>query len=97
MALAACQHPAKHTVCLHARDDKQAQAMRQQKQNARYLPGIAFPEGLHIDIGRRFFHQGGKRRDPGEGKEALVKAIKKPGCRCHKKDEPVIGREQFPP
>ena len=48
IALAACQHPAQHRVCLHARDEQQAQAMRAQKQNARYLPGIALPDGLQI-------------------------------------------------
>lgn len=51
MALAACQHPAQHSVCLHARDEKQAQAMREQKQNARYLPGIALPDRLQISSG----------------------------------------------
>lgn len=51
MALAACQHPAQHSVCLHARDAQQAQTMREQKQNARYLPGIALPEVLHISSG----------------------------------------------
>ena len=51
MALAACQHPARHTVCLHARDEKQAAVMRQQKQNGRYLPGIDLPEGLQISSG----------------------------------------------
>lgn len=48
MALAACQHPAQNRVCLHVRDERQAQAIREQKQNARYLPGIALPDGLHI-------------------------------------------------
>lgn len=51
MALAACNHPAEHSVCLHARDDKQAEAMRQHKENVLYLPGIALPERLHISGG----------------------------------------------
>lgn len=51
MALAACQHPANHRVCLHARDPSQAQAMREEKQNARYLPGVVLPDRLEISGG----------------------------------------------
>ena len=48
MALAAALHPARHTVTLHARDADQAAAMRTQRQNARYLPGIALPDSIEI-------------------------------------------------
>jgi glycerol-3-phosphate dehydrogenase (NAD(P)+) len=48
MAMAACRHPAGHTVRLHARDLAQADAMAQQRQNSRYLPGIELPPGLSI-------------------------------------------------
>jgi glycerol-3-phosphate dehydrogenase (NAD(P)+) len=40
MALAAARHPGGHAVTLHARDAAQAKALRTQRQNARYLPGI---------------------------------------------------------
>lgn len=51
LALAACQHPANHDVRLHARDAAQAQAMRDEGQNKRYLPGIKLPERLQISGG----------------------------------------------
>lgn len=51
MALAACQHPAQHSVRLHVRDENQARAMLLQRQNARYLPGIGLPERLQISSG----------------------------------------------
>lgn len=51
MALAACQHPAQHDVVLHVRDEAQASAMREQRQNTRYLPGIALPDHLRISSG----------------------------------------------
>lgn len=51
IALAACQHPARHRVCLHGRDEQQARAMRTQKQNARYLPGVPLPDNLLISSG----------------------------------------------
>lgn len=35
-------------IALWARDRSQAQAMRAANENARYLPGIAFPEGISI-------------------------------------------------
>jgi glycerol-3-phosphate dehydrogenase (NAD(P)+) len=47
MAMAACRQNG-HEVWLHARDDAQAAALRQQGQNARYLPGIDLPQGLGI-------------------------------------------------
>ncbi len=51
MAMAACRHPAGHTVLLHARDAEQAAAMSAARQNARYLPGIEFPAGLSVVSG----------------------------------------------
>lgn len=39
------------SVCLHARDAAQAQAMQQQRRNERYLPGVDLPEGLTISSG----------------------------------------------
>lgn len=51
MALAASRHPAVHRVSLHARDETQARDLREQRQNARYLPGIALAESLEISSG----------------------------------------------
>lgn len=48
MALAACRHSAGHAVRLHVRDEAQALALRSQKQNARYLPGMDLPERMDI-------------------------------------------------
>ncbi len=48
MALAAARHLGGHAVTLHARDAAQAQALRTQRQNARYLPGIELPISLEI-------------------------------------------------
>jgi glycerol-3-phosphate dehydrogenase (NAD(P)+) len=48
MALAAARHPGGHAVTLHARDAAQAEALRTQRQNARYLPGIELPGSLEI-------------------------------------------------
>ena len=48
MALAAARHPGGHAVTLHARDAAQAEALRSQRQNARYLPGIDLPGSLEI-------------------------------------------------
>ena len=48
MALAAARHPGGHAVTLHARDAAQAEALRTQRQNARYLPGIDLPGSLEI-------------------------------------------------
>jgi len=39
---------ARHAVCLWARDAAQAQALRTQRRNARYLPEIELPQALHI-------------------------------------------------
>ena len=46
--MSAAQHPAGHAVTLWARDAAQAQSMRAQEQNARYLPGIALPPSLSV-------------------------------------------------
>lgn len=51
LAMSAAQHPAGHAVTLWARDAAQAQAMRAARQNARYLPGIAFPPSLAVADG----------------------------------------------
>ncbi|RQO83978.1 NAD(P)H-dependent glycerol-3-phosphate dehydrogenase [Acidovorax sp. FJL06] len=51
VAMSAAQHPAGHAVTLWARDAAQAQSMRNQAQNARYLPGIAFPPSLSVADG----------------------------------------------
>lgn len=51
MALAASRHPAVHRVSLHARNEAQARVLREQKQNARYLPGIVLPESIEISSG----------------------------------------------
>jgi len=48
MALAAARHPDGHTVTLHARNAAQADALRTQRQNARYLPGVALPCSIEI-------------------------------------------------
>jgi glycerol-3-phosphate dehydrogenase (NAD(P)+) len=48
MALAAARHPGGHTVTLHARDAAQAEALRTQRQNARYLPGVTLPGSIDI-------------------------------------------------
>ena len=47
MAMAACRQNG-HEVNLHVRDEAQAQALRQQGQNARYLPGVELPPQLRI-------------------------------------------------
>ncbi len=51
MAMAACRHPAGHRVRLHVRDAAQAQAMTEQGQNHRYLPGIDLPVSLAVVSG----------------------------------------------
>ena len=48
MAMSAASHPAGHRVSLWARDAQQAQDMHDRCQNARYLPGLPFPPGLHV-------------------------------------------------
>ncbi|MCW5254913.1 NAD(P)-dependent glycerol-3-phosphate dehydrogenase [Verminephrobacter aporrectodeae subsp. tuberculatae] len=51
LAMCAARHPAGHAVTLWARDAAQAQGMRAERCNTRYLPAIAFPPALHIADG----------------------------------------------
>ncbi len=51
LAMSAAQHPAGHAVTLWARDAAQARDMRAERQNRRYLPGIAFPPSLTVADG----------------------------------------------
>ncbi|TFI49822.1 glycerol-3-phosphate dehydrogenase, partial [Diaphorobacter sp. DS2] len=51
LAMSAAAHAACHEVTLWARDAQQAQAMQAKRQNQRYLPGLAFPPGLHVASG----------------------------------------------
>ena len=48
MALAAARQAGGHAVTLHARDAAQADALRTDKQNARYLPGVDLPASIEI-------------------------------------------------
>lgn len=48
MALAAARQPDGYAVTLHARDAAQADALRTDKQNARYLPGVDLPDSIEI-------------------------------------------------
>jgi glycerol-3-phosphate dehydrogenase (NAD(P)+) len=48
MALAAARHTGENKVTLHARDATQAEALRVQRENARYLPGMALPGSVEI-------------------------------------------------
>ncbi|MFY3384551.1 NAD(P)H-dependent glycerol-3-phosphate dehydrogenase [Paracidovorax sp. MALMAid1276] len=51
LAMSAAWHPAGHAVTLWARDAAQVDGMRAQAQNARYLPGLAFPPSLAVADG----------------------------------------------
>jgi glycerol-3-phosphate dehydrogenase (NAD(P)+) len=51
LAIAASRQPLAHRVNLHVRDAAQAQAVQQQRCNARYLPGIDLPADLNIISG----------------------------------------------
>jgi glycerol-3-phosphate dehydrogenase (NAD(P)+) len=51
LAMSVAQHPAGHAVTLWARDAAQADSMRAERQNPRYLPGIAFPTSLVVADG----------------------------------------------
>jgi len=51
LAMSAAQHPVGHAVTLWARDAAQAGSMRAERQNPRYLPGIAFPTSLAVADG----------------------------------------------
>ncbi len=46
--MGAAQQPGGHAVTLWARDGRQVADMQVQRQNARYLPGIAFPPALAV-------------------------------------------------
>jgi len=48
LAVSAARNPAGHQVVLWARDGAQAQAMAEQRENARYLPGIPLPRELQV-------------------------------------------------
>jgi glycerol-3-phosphate dehydrogenase (NAD(P)+) len=49
LAMSASQNPlATHSVALWARDAAQAAAMRSQRLNARYLPGMPLPDSLRV-------------------------------------------------
>ena len=48
MALAAARQTGGHAVTLHARDAAQADALRTDKKNARYLPGVDLPDSIEI-------------------------------------------------
>jgi len=49
LAISACQNrSAQHVVSLWARDAAQAQVMQLQRENARYLPGMALPPALVV-------------------------------------------------
>ena len=53
LAVRAARHPAGHQVLLWARDAAQADAMRQARENARYLPGIPLPQSLQTQGGNQ--------------------------------------------
>lgn len=48
LAIGAARHTAGHHVTLWARNAQQVQDMQQARCNGRYLPGMGFPEGLHV-------------------------------------------------
>ena len=48
LAVSAVRNPAGHQVALWARDAAQVQAMRDTRENARYLPGIPLPRELAL-------------------------------------------------
>ncbi|MBL8327672.1 MAG: NAD(P)-dependent glycerol-3-phosphate dehydrogenase [Rubrivivax sp.] len=56
-ALAACAAPA-HEVLLWARDPQQARALREQRCNERYLPGVSLPAALQVgeDLAQALSH-----------------------------------------
>lgn len=51
LAIAACRLPHPRHVRLHVRDAEQAAQMRQQRVNARYLPGLTLPDALEVVTG----------------------------------------------
>ncbi|MBC7918646.1 MAG: NAD(P)-dependent glycerol-3-phosphate dehydrogenase [Rhodoferax sp.] len=48
LAISAARIAQAHQVCLWSRDPAQAESLQQQRQNQRYLPGIAFPDSLTV-------------------------------------------------
>jgi len=48
LAMAACRLPGERQVRLHVRDPQQAQRIQAERVNARYLPGLALPDGLQV-------------------------------------------------
>ncbi|AOW12346.1 glycerol-3-phosphate dehydrogenase [Hydrogenophaga crassostreae] len=50
-ALAVSAAKGSHEVSLWARDSRQAAQMQAQQVNPRYLPGVAFPEGISLESG----------------------------------------------
>ena len=52
-------HSVTHTVTLWARDEAQAQAMQQTRENTRYLPGVALPASLTVLAGLGGAHGAG--------------------------------------
>jgi len=48
VAMAACRHVHGHSVHLYARDPDQAVSIDRQRENTRYLPGVALPQGLSV-------------------------------------------------
>ena len=49
LALSASTNPVtRHSVTLCARDAAQAAALQTQRENARYLPGVALPRSLRV-------------------------------------------------
>ncbi len=44
----ACAAAARHSVLLYARDAEQGEAMRRERENRRYLPDVALPDGLDV-------------------------------------------------
>ena len=51
IAIHAANHPGGHRVCLWARDEAQASAMQAERENRRYLPGVACPAALSVVSG----------------------------------------------
>ncbi len=48
LAICASQHPENHTVTLWSRDAGHQRAMQTQRENQRYLPGVALPLSLKV-------------------------------------------------
>ena len=59
LAMSAASREDGRTVALWARDAAQAQAMQAQRENARYLPGLAFPPALQVVQGEIGGHLAG--------------------------------------